>query len=372
MHGTNAGVAARGSLCLRRLRSSAQAQVSPAEINDPQLKAAEKNLLPADHLALSRDQCAEDAFSAAAQPASWVWTPVSSPKPIHAAWHLFIFRTSCCSRFPETTTPRTARSASPQNQRASQTFSDVIAPILSLVTKYIPADVACDGIGFEIAYHVRTASQNFDYEGKEILVVVFSPSDAFAFAARCERFRAAGDSQSLANLSGRQAVRFGVGPAKSSSISKPSARPFRPAKERAVSAKADAPRFRSELEPGESQVHSAARPIRRAARAALHLRPRPVSTATMRAADLPATPAIAAEQQRRAGDRGGRRAPAVPIPGSTRRSGQRGTSQISFCRLRSAVLCRVPRPSRLANDSAQYAALRGGFRLDLQTRGPEF
>ena len=68
------------------------------------------------------------------------------------------------------------------NQRASQTLSDVIAPILSLVTKYIPADVACDGIGFEIAYHVRTASQNFNYEGKEILVVVFSPSDAFAFA----------------------------------------------------------------------------------------------------------------------------------------------------------------------------------------------
>ena len=58
----------------------------------------------------------------------------------------------------------------------------MIAPILSLVTKYIPADVACDGIGFEIAYHVLTASQNFNYEGNEILVVVFSPSDAFAFA----------------------------------------------------------------------------------------------------------------------------------------------------------------------------------------------
>lgn len=70
-----------------------------------------------------------------------------------------------------------------QNQRASQTLSAVIAPILSQVAKYIPADVACDGIGFEIAYHVRTASQNFSYEGKEILVAVFSPADAFTFAA---------------------------------------------------------------------------------------------------------------------------------------------------------------------------------------------
>jgi hypothetical protein len=69
-----------------------------------------------------------------------------------------------------------------QNQRASRTFSDVIQPILLLASQTIPADVDCDGIGFEISFHVRTRTQNFDYEGKEILVVVFDRADAFAFA----------------------------------------------------------------------------------------------------------------------------------------------------------------------------------------------
>jgi len=68
-----------------------------------------------------------------------------------------------------------------QNERASRTFSDVIAPALLLASKTIPADVDCDGIGFEISFHVRTRSLNFDYEGKEIIVVVFDRADAFAF-----------------------------------------------------------------------------------------------------------------------------------------------------------------------------------------------
>jgi hypothetical protein len=69
-----------------------------------------------------------------------------------------------------------------QNERASRTFSDVIEPSLALVSKTIPADVDCDGIGFEVSFHVRTRNQNFDFEGKEILVVVFDRADAFAFA----------------------------------------------------------------------------------------------------------------------------------------------------------------------------------------------
>ena len=69
-----------------------------------------------------------------------------------------------------------------QNERASRTFTDVIAPALLLTSKNIPADVDCDGIGFEVSFHVRTRSQSYDYEGKEILVVVLNRADAFAFA----------------------------------------------------------------------------------------------------------------------------------------------------------------------------------------------
>jgi hypothetical protein len=69
-----------------------------------------------------------------------------------------------------------------QNERASHAFSEVIAPTLTLVSKTIPTEVDCDGMGFEISFHVRTHSQNFDYEGKEILVVILDRADAFAFA----------------------------------------------------------------------------------------------------------------------------------------------------------------------------------------------
>lgn len=69
-----------------------------------------------------------------------------------------------------------------QNERATHVFSEVIRPIVGLMAKEFTQDMDCDGIGFEISYHIRV-HRNFDYEGKEILVVVFDRNDAFAFAA---------------------------------------------------------------------------------------------------------------------------------------------------------------------------------------------
>jgi hypothetical protein len=46
----------------------------------------------------------------------------------------------------------------------------------------LPEDLACDGVGFEISHHTRTNDRSFDYEGKEILVVVFDRSDAWAMS----------------------------------------------------------------------------------------------------------------------------------------------------------------------------------------------
>ncbi len=69
-----------------------------------------------------------------------------------------------------------------QNQRATHVFEEVITPILRLVAQEIPADVTCDAIGFEISFHTRSQKTNYDYEGKEILVAVLAPADAFAFS----------------------------------------------------------------------------------------------------------------------------------------------------------------------------------------------
>jgi len=69
-----------------------------------------------------------------------------------------------------------------QNERSADTFRNVILPILSLVTAALPEDVACDGIGFEISHHTRTKDRSYDFEGKETLVVVLDRSDAWTLS----------------------------------------------------------------------------------------------------------------------------------------------------------------------------------------------
>jgi hypothetical protein len=69
-----------------------------------------------------------------------------------------------------------------RNERAAGTLRIVILPILSLVTSSLPEDMGCDGVGFEISHHTRTKEKSFDYEGKEIVVVVLERADAWALA----------------------------------------------------------------------------------------------------------------------------------------------------------------------------------------------
>ena len=76
-----------------------------------------------------------------------------------------------------------------RNDRAAATFRAIVLPILTVVTAALPDDLACDGIGFEISHHARTNTASYDYEGKEILVVVLDRSDAWAMS------RAATDAQ---------------------------------------------------------------------------------------------------------------------------------------------------------------------------------
>ena len=70
-----------------------------------------------------------------------------------------------------------------ENERASRALQDVVAPILRLVTQQIPPNVDSDGVGFEVVYHTRDANRAYDYEGEEVLTVVVSRNDAFAYAS---------------------------------------------------------------------------------------------------------------------------------------------------------------------------------------------
>jgi len=68
-----------------------------------------------------------------------------------------------------------------QNQRADRVLSEVVEPILRLIPKYFAGKSDFDGIGFEIVYHVHSSSKKYEYEGKEILALVFSRVDALRF-----------------------------------------------------------------------------------------------------------------------------------------------------------------------------------------------
>jgi len=69
-----------------------------------------------------------------------------------------------------------------RNERAARTFQVVLLPILQTVTQGISPDVSCDSIGFEVSYHTRAAEKSYDYEGKELLVIVVDRQDAFVLA----------------------------------------------------------------------------------------------------------------------------------------------------------------------------------------------
>jgi hypothetical protein len=67
------------------------------------------------------------------------------------------------------------------NQRASRVFGEVVAPILGLLPSYFSPSEDFDAFGFEIAYHVRRKARDYEYEGKEILVVVLDKADALSY-----------------------------------------------------------------------------------------------------------------------------------------------------------------------------------------------
>ena len=67
-----------------------------------------------------------------------------------------------------------------QNQRARHVFSDVVLPIFDLLPQYFSPSANFDGFGIEVAYHVRTRSN--EYEGVEILTMVLSKASALSYS----------------------------------------------------------------------------------------------------------------------------------------------------------------------------------------------
>src|ERR1700687_4486504 len=162
--------------------SPALAQVSPAEIANPKLKAAEQEYLP--QLRSLQHAIGETQF-----PFPFILTRYVGLDPGRQASldtrgiEFVYFQNRILLKTSGFYTAAFNSGQLTPNERASRTFQEVIIPILRLIAHEIPPDVNCDGIAFEIAYHARDPRKESDFEGREILAVVLDRADAFAFVS---------------------------------------------------------------------------------------------------------------------------------------------------------------------------------------------
>jgi hypothetical protein len=162
-------------------REKADAQVTPAEIVNPRLKAAETAYF-SQILALYHD-VAQIRTPFPFQLSRYVGLDPKQQAGADSRGIEFVnFRNRLLLKISGNYNAAYNPERLTQNERASRVFSEVISSIVALVAKEFPPEISCDGIGFEISYHVHI-NRNFDYEGKEILVVVFDRADAFAFVS---------------------------------------------------------------------------------------------------------------------------------------------------------------------------------------------
>lgn len=160
--------------------ASAFAQVSPVEILNPQLRADEQKYL-------SQLQSLQQSIAAARFPFPFRLARYANAKPSQRVSsdsngiEFVYFDNREVLKISGIYKAAFNSTQLSENERATRTFQDVVVPLLQIVTQQIPADVESDGIGFEIVYDARDANKLYDYEGQEVLVVVFDRKDAFSY-----------------------------------------------------------------------------------------------------------------------------------------------------------------------------------------------
>jgi hypothetical protein len=158
--------------------AGAVAQVSPNEILNPQLRGLEKDYLP--QLKAIHQEILKASFPFPFNLNRVVGLDPSQQIEADTRGLEFVrFRDRVTLKATGNYNAAYDSKQFTRNERAARTFRDVILPLLQIITRNIPPDVDCDSIGFEVAFHVRDVAKSYDYEGKDILVVVLDRKDAF-------------------------------------------------------------------------------------------------------------------------------------------------------------------------------------------------
>jgi hypothetical protein len=160
---------------------SASAQVSPAEILNPDLKALEETYFP--QLKALNQSISKTKFPFPFYLSRFVGIdPAKQAEADSRGLEFVRFQDRVILKVTGNYNAAYDTNRMTQNERAADTFRTVVLPILVLTTATLPQDIACDGIGFEISYHARSREPSYDFEGKENLVLVLDRIDAWALS----------------------------------------------------------------------------------------------------------------------------------------------------------------------------------------------
>ena len=164
----------------------AMCQVSPTEILNPQSRAAEQEYF--SQLKSLQSSIAETKFPFPFKLARYLNAKPNERASLDLNGIEFVyFQQSVVLKISGLYKAAFNSTQLSENQRASRTFQDAIVPILRLVSEKIPHSAACDGIGFEVIYNSRHLDGDYDYEGREVLTIVFSRDDAFNYVSAAKQ-----------------------------------------------------------------------------------------------------------------------------------------------------------------------------------------
>jgi hypothetical protein len=157
------------------------AQVSPSEILNPRLQALQEKYLP--QLQSLHQSIAACKLPSPFRLARYVKAIQGQKAALDSNGIEFVyFQQHVVLKVSGVYTAALSPARLTENQRANRTFQDAIVPILRLVARQIPEGTDFDAVGFEILYETRDATRIYDFEGKEVLTVVFGRDDLSRYA----------------------------------------------------------------------------------------------------------------------------------------------------------------------------------------------
>jgi hypothetical protein len=164
----------------------AKAQISPSEIQNPQLRALEQKYF-SQLIALNKD-ISKTKFPYPFQVDRYIGlNPEQQARSDQRGLEFVEFHGRNILKFSGNYNAAFSAHLLSRNQRANQVLDDVITPVLGLLPGYFHDQADFDGFGFEISYHVLDKTGTVNFEGRENLVVLFSFRDALVYAQTADR-----------------------------------------------------------------------------------------------------------------------------------------------------------------------------------------